>query len=168
MGSERTIGSTSGEGAGGGPGAGPWLRRQPWLHWALLLAWMALIFRLSATPDLKTVPLAQRFHLLPATIGVELTNLLELLLRKAAHMAAFGVLALLAYHALARTFPARPRGRLLAAAFGLSLLYAISDEWHQTFVPTRQGSVRDVAIDTAGAVIALLIIRLRTRRRPAA
>lgn len=161
MGSDRMIGSTSGE------GEGLWARLRPWRDWALLLAWMALIYRLSATPDLKTVPLAQRFHLLPATIGVELTNLLELLLRKAAHMAAFGLLAWFAFRALAATFPAWARGRLLAAAFGLALLYAISDEWHQSFVPTRYGSLRDVAIDTAGATIALLIIWFRTRRGPA-
>ena len=161
MGSDRTIGLTSGK------GEGLWARLRPWPDWALLLAWMALIYRLSATPDLKTVPLAQRFHLLPAAIGVELTNLLELLLRKAAHMAAFGLLAWLGHRALAVTFRTWSRARLLAAALGLTVLYAISDEWHQTFVPTRYGSPRDVAIDTAGAVIALVIIWFRTRRRPA-
>jgi VanZ family protein len=128
---------------------------------------MALIFQLSATPDLKTVPLAQRFHLLPAAIGVELTNLIELVLRKAAHMAAFGMLAWLWHRALGATFPAWARGRLAAIALGLTVIYAASDEWHQTFVPSRQGSLRDVAIDTAGALVALALIWLRTRRRPA-
>ncbi|HYF77183.1 MAG TPA: VanZ family protein [Symbiobacteriaceae bacterium] len=161
MGSDRTIGLTSGK------GEGLWARLRPWLDWAFLLAWMALIYRLSATPDLKTVPLAQRFHLLPAAIGVELTNLLELLLRKAAHMAAFGLLAWLGHRALAGTFRTWSRARLLAAALALTVLYAISDEWHQTFVPTRYGSPRDVAIDTAGALIALASIWFRSRRRPA-
>lgn len=136
-----------------------------WLRYLLVIAWMALIFQLSATPDLRTVPLAQRFHLLPSVIGLELTNLLEFVLRKTAHMAAFGVLAWLSFRALAGARPSWPKGRLFVASLIFTVLYAASDEWHQTFVPTRSGSVRDVAIDTAGAVLALFTLYLR-RRRP--
>ncbi|HWI63334.1 MAG TPA: VanZ family protein [Symbiobacteriaceae bacterium] len=151
MESDRRTGSTSRE------------RWRTAFRYLLLLGWMALIFRLSATPDLRTVPLAQRFHLLPAVLGVEMTNLLEFVLRKAAHMAAFGVLAWLSLSAFAATFPAWPWRRLLALAFCFTVLYAASDEWHQTFVPTRQGSLRDVAIDASGALIALMLLQIRRR-----
>ncbi|HYF92866.1 MAG TPA: VanZ family protein [Symbiobacteriaceae bacterium] len=136
-----------------------------WLRWGMLVAWMALIFQLSATPDLRTVPLAQRFHLLPGVLGVELTNLLEFALRKAAHLAAFGVLAALAFRALSGSRPGWPRRRLYLTSALFTVLYAASDEWHQTFVPTRSGSLRDVAIDTAGAVAALLFIYFRALQR---
>lgn len=153
---DRTNGSTSPEPVRG------W---RLWARWALLLAWMALIFQLSATPDLKTVPLVQRLGLLPGVLAPELINLLEFVLRKAAHMAAFAVLATLAYRALAGTWPSLSRGRLLAASLLVAMLYAASDEWHQTFVPTRDGTVKDVAIDTAGATLALLVISYLNRRR---
>lgn len=133
------------------------------LRYFLVIAWMVLIFQLSATPDLRTVPLAQRFHLLPAVLGLEMTNLLELVLRKAAHMLAFGLLARLSFRALQGARPSWPRGRLFAASLFFTVLYAASDEWHQTFVPTRTGSVRDVAIDTVGAVVAMIIGYLRHR-----
>ncbi|MBV9128416.1 MAG: VanZ family protein, partial [Verrucomicrobia bacterium] len=51
-------------------------------------------------------------------------------------------------------------------------LCATIDEWHQTFVPSRTGSARDVAIDVAGATLALLLLRLafflRRRAQPRA
>ncbi len=37
------------------------------------------------------------------------------------------------------------------------VLYAASDEWHQTFVPTRSGSVRDVMVDTLGGLLGLVV-----------
>lgn len=133
------------------------LRGNRWLPWLLLLAWMALIYQLSATPDLKAVPWAQRFGLLPKLLGREATDLLEFVLRKSAHMGAYAILALLARWAFSGTWPTWTRGRLLAAALGFAVLFAASDEYHQTLVPTRVGSLRDVAIDAAGAVAALLL-----------
>lgn len=41
----------------------------------------------------------------------------------------------------------------------LSIVYAISDELHQTFVPTREGKVRDVLIDTAGILLMYIYIK---------
>ena len=129
------------------------------LHYALLLAWMGLIYYASDTPDLRAVPLAQRFGFLPDFIGQEMTDLLELLLRKGAHMVSFGILALLAYSALATTVPGWSARRIALAAVIIAVLYAISDEWHQSFVPTRVGSYKDVLIDAAGAAIGLLLVR---------
>ena len=45
------------------------------------------------------------------------------------------------------------------------VLYAASDEFHQLFVPSREASVRDVLIDSAGAILALILIRLAARLR---
>jgi len=52
-------------------------------------------------------------------------------------------------------------GRPLFWAVGISLLYACSDEFHQTFVRGREGTPRDVAIDAVGIAIAALLISLR-------
>lgn len=141
------------------------MKRHGLVRYLLLLGWMYLIFRASATPDLRTVPWAQRFGFLPATIGKEATDLLELLLRKSAHMLSFAILALLAHWALAGTFPGWTARRRGWTAFLFAVLYALSDEWHQTFVPTRHGALRDVAIDAVGAALALLVLRLRFARQ---
>jgi VanZ family protein len=42
-------------------------------------------------------------------------------------------------------------------AFAIALLYAASDEWHQSFVPSRDGTLHDVIIDGAGAGLGLLL-----------
>ncbi len=52
-----------------------------------------------------------------------------------------------------------------AAAVCLAFLYAVSDEFHQSFVPGRTPSAWDVCIDTAGAIIGLWLWRLIQARR---
>ena len=45
----------------------------------------------------------------------------------------------------------------VALALAFSLLFAVSDEYHQTFVPGRGGTWTDVAIDSSGAFLAALV-----------
>jgi len=109
------------------------------------LAVMALIFALSATPDLST------------GLGTW-----DLVLRKLAHITIYAVLWL----ALARaTDWRRP-----VAATVVALLYAVSDEIHQTHVHGRHGTPVDVAIDAIGLAVAAgawaLAARLRGRPGP--
>jgi VanZ family protein len=61
--------------------------------------------------------------------------------------------------------------RALAVAFVVAVVYAISDEWHQSFVPRRDSDPVDVLVDTAGAaavvfVSFLLVRRAASRRLP--
>lgn len=82
-------------------------------------------------------------------------NTLQFPIRKAAHMTEYAILTVLIYTALA-VDGFRHRWRLwlsLAAAF----IFACSDELHQLFVPGRCGAFTDVLIDTAGAIIAVLL-----------
>jgi VanZ family protein len=106
------------------------------------LAVMALIFALSATPDLSS------------GLGAW-----DTLLRKLAHITIFGVLWL----TLARA--TRWRRPMLATV--IAILYAISDELHQSFVEGRHGSPVDVAIDALGVGLAVLAWIVVTRRRAA-
>lgn len=101
------------------------------------VALMALIFLLSAQPDLST--------------GL---GFWDLLLRKLAHACVFGGLTLLWVRALG---PLTAHALIWAVA--ISLLYAISDEYHQTFVGGRHGSPLDVGIDAIGICAAVLIVR---------
>jgi hypothetical protein len=89
-------------------------------------------------------------------------------IRKSAHVWEYALLSYLVWRALRK--PHRQDQRpwswrepavvLLAAA-----LYAISDEWHQTFVPSRQGAVIDVFIDLSGSILAMTVVWLVHRRR---
>ncbi len=88
----------------------------------------------------------------PATIAS-----VQFLLRKVAHVSEYAVLAALFYRALVNTICA---GRaFVAAAIVLlaCLAYATTDEFHQSFVPSRTASARDVAIDVSGALLAVCL-----------
>jgi VanZ family protein len=110
-------------------------------YWLPPVLWMGLIFILSAQPTLPHHP----------------DTLLDLLLKKAAHMIEYGILAFLLWRALSRGRGAPPRSALVAA-FVVSVLYAASDEYHQSFVPGRNGTPVDVGIDAVGALVALLVV----------
>jgi VanZ family protein len=106
--------------------------------WLPVLVWAAVIFTFSSIPDLGT------------GLGGW-----DLVLRKLAHAAEYAILGAL----LVRATGSR---RL---AFTVAVVYAASDELHQTFVEGRVGAVHDVAIDAAGAAIGIVLYRsVRARR----
>ncbi len=80
------------------------------------------------------------------------------------HATEFAILCAFAIMILDRIAMSRPR-RNVALALAFSLLFAVSDEYHQTFVPGRGGTWTDVVIDGLGASVAGLIA-LRWRERP--
>ena len=107
--------------------------------------WMGTIYAVSAQPSLPSVP-----------------GLWDLLLKKLMHAAAYGVLALLILRALRGTWS--HEGPIRWASCILSLAYALSDEYHQTFVPGRNGNLVDVAVDAAGIAAAMVFDwRLRAK-----
>jgi VanZ family protein len=117
------------------------------LYWLPPLVWMALIFALSAQPKLPSVP----------------GPWLDTLLKKTGHALGYAVLAWLYARALRPHFSDVTALRLVS--IGLAALYALSDEFHQTFVPGRNGTLVDVAIDASGIIGAMLLYgRLACRR----
>lgn len=87
---------------------------------------------------------------------------IHFLVRKSAHFCSYGLLGAFAFFSWRATFPARPRWTFRWSL--LALLLAVTagglDEFHQTFVPSRTASLRDVFIDTMGAVFFQLAIAL--------
>ena len=90
------------------------------------------------------------------------------LIRKCGHLTEYAILALLLWRATgqATNLLAWPRARKTLL---LVCLYAATDEFHQSFVPTRTSLVSDVFIDTTGGVIGLIVLwfftHCRDRRR---
>jgi VanZ family protein len=115
------------------------------LLWLPVLVWAGIIFALSATPNLRVAPTAD----------------VDFIVRKAGHMAAFGVLAVLVWRALASS----QVRRAMVWSWALTVAYAASDEFHQAFTAGRHPSPVDVGIDSVGALIALLALTLWLRIR---
>jgi VanZ family protein len=111
-----------------------WLRLRPllWL-WLPVSLWMGLIFLLSAQPDLPRTG----------------TSWLDQFLSAGAHVLLFGVLAMLLARALGGGH------RALPMAFTLTLIYALSDEFHQGYVPGRHPDALDLLWDALGAALGL-------------
>jgi hypothetical protein len=113
----------------------------PWL-WPPLL--MTVIFALSAQPHLST------------GLGVA-----DLIARKIAHGVIYAALCAAWWRLLARRLALV---HAVLTAFVLTVAYAVSDEWHQGWVPGRSPSALDVGADALGAGAAA-VSRLRSGRR---
>jgi hypothetical protein len=83
---------------------------------------------------------------------------------KAWHAAEYAILFILCA-SLLRRWMNRPLRAAVYDSLAFCALYAATDEWHQTFVPGRDGCVRDVIIDIAGAMIAAFFYVRFARRR---
>jgi VanZ family protein len=81
-------------------------------------------------------------------------------LRKCAHLTEYAIFALLVWRAVHFTKNHLPPWSWpkIGGTLLIVFLYAASDEFHQSFVPTRTARVSDVFIDTAGGAIGLLIL----------
>jgi VanZ family protein len=92
---------------------------------------------------------------------------IHFLIRKSAHLTEYAVFGTLLWRAfVASNGPAaRPRAWGGAAALLIAALYACTDEYHQSFVPSRTSSIRDVAIDTTGAAAGIAICWVWSARR---
>jgi VanZ family protein len=109
-----------------------------------MLLWMGAIFFLSDQPK----------------SGIPSFGFWDALIKKGSHFLAYAVLA---YLALRVTSGVK---RPYLWAFLITALYAMSDEYHQTFIPGRNGTVMDVLIDSLGGLTALFSLRMNWLRSP--
>lgn len=136
------------------------LRITPWLPAAV---WMLAIFFLSAQPAFASNSLSRGVtKIIVETIGkvipldIEMSTLNDIVsqlnhfVRKFAHFSAYAVLGVLVSYALAKN---KIQGkRAFALSLAICIIYAVSDELHQLFVPGRGCQLKDVIIDTSGAL----------------
>ncbi len=114
-------------------------------RWLPAILWMSFLFYLSH----QTAPLE------PVASNVD---------PFLAHVAVYSVLAFLLHFALAGYSNAAPRWVPVSIAFALAVLYGVSDEIHQAYVPGRVASELDLAADAIGAVIGVGLASLITSR----
>jgi VanZ family protein len=99
-------------------------------RWGPVIAWAAVIFGLSSIPSLSS------------GLGTW-----DEVLRKGAHITEYAILGALLFRALGRELP----------ALAIGILYAASDELHQSFVHGRHSSPFDVAFDACGLALGLVV-----------
>lgn len=133
-----------------------------------LAIWLAVIF-LASTAEFSASntgaliqPLLRWFF---PHISDERVRLVHFLVRKAGHFTEYAVLALLAGRAFRNSSHALVRRYWFLIALLLVSAYALSDEYHQSFVPSRTASIYDSMIDTAGGLTALCLYAPTRRNR---
>ena len=104
--------------------------------WGPVLVWMAVIFIFSAQSHPPFVPGGSG---------------LSYFIRKAGHFTEYAILAIVCRRAMGAR-----RGAWLIVLI-LASVYAVSDEWHQSWVPGREALVGDWLIDSAGAAVGLFL-----------
>ena len=143
-----------------------------YLKLLILIAWMSLIFFFSAQPQLESEEtsnlVAELIYRIYAFIMAgsahlgqsEFMALYIQPIRKLAHFSEFMILGILVYINVLEY----RKDKLFTASLVISILYAMSDEFHQLFVENRYCSIKDMLIDSAGAVLGITICHLINKR----
>jgi len=136
------------------------------LSWTAVLLWLVLIFSLSAQPAEQSDGLSKKVtEVIIETVDrvvpletdekptIDLVERFNHVVRKYAHFSAYLVLGLLIMNALRRSGVRGFKAFIFSLLF--CILYAVSDEIHQLFVPGRGAQVTDVLIDGAGSFVGI-------------
>lgn len=116
-----------------------------WMRWLAVLAWMAVIFYFSSNPNSNEAT-------------KQVFGDINFYVRKLAHITEYAILFTLIRWSFATTHEsAKEQMRRSLVSLVISVLYACSDEYHQSFVPGRSASVGDVLIDSIGICTATLV-----------
>ena len=105
--------------------------------WLPVFVWAGVIFTFSTLPTVKTAQI----------------YIADFIVKKTAHLTEYGIFATLLYRALKESGVNKKRAGFYAIV--LAAGYAITDEFHQSFTPGREPTLRDIIIDTIGATLAV-------------
>ena len=129
-------------------------------YWLPLLIWLGVIF-LGST-DLMSAEHTSRFIVpflrwLKPDISPETLLSVHFVVRKFVHLGEYAVLALLLFRAVVCVANLTWSLWLLGVSIWIvCVVFATTDEFHQSFVRSRTASVRDLMIDSVGAILGLL------------
>lgn len=137
-------------------------RERVWRYGPLLLWMLFITFASTAEFSAGNTSQIVRPILLWLFPGISEAQLVTIhfLTRKAAHFTEYAVLGFLARRAFVSSSQAFIQGYWFQLGLLLVMTFALLDEFHQSFVPSRTASIYDSAIDVAGGLTVLLIFRL--------
>jgi VanZ family protein len=124
------------------------------MDFGAIVLWIGLIFSLSTASfsSAQTEPFITSLysHVMP-WFGALRIETADLLIRKLAHLSEYFIFGIMVSYVLRKRSGLTTVNQIsLAIPFGI--VYAISDEWHQSFVPSRTASTMDVLLDTLGFI----------------
>jgi VanZ family protein len=133
--------------------------------WLPTLVWLGVLamFSTDTFSAEHTGSILQKIlHALFGEVSEQWFEQIHFLIRKSAHFCSYGFLGALAFFSWRATLPAVPRWtfRWSVLAVLLVAVAAASDEYHQSFLPSRTSSLRDVFLDLFGALCFQLAIRI--------
>jgi VanZ family protein len=138
-------------------------------YWLPLLIWLGVIF--IGSSDLMSAEhtsriIAPLLHWLKPDILPETIVQVQFVVRKCAHVSEYAILALVFWRALRGGTGLRMKMSILCLTVWMgATLVAAADEYHQSFVPSRGSSPKDVLIDSAGGIFGLFLANLLRRKK---
>lgn len=152
--------------------------RRIFISWTVVVLYLALIFYFSSQDGTEShkvsAGLLQYLKVLALVLPEYVQNYLikylingngnlEFLLRKVAHFTEYFILSFIFYRAMIVSGSRIKKSIIVTVIF--CFLYAVSDEIHQLFVPGRVFAVRDIIIDTSGALLGMAIVGLKNYKK---
>ena len=119
----------------------------------LVIIWMTFIFIMSNFDANESSNQSNYIvNIMSNIFNITNTDMLTFIIRKLAHFTEYLILGILVYNFI-KNYDKKNYISII-----ICMIYAISDEVHQIYVPGRSFQIRDIIIDTLGAIIGILII----------
>jgi hypothetical protein len=142
-------------------------------YWLPPFIWLGVIF--VGSTDIMSAEQTSRFVVpflrwLKPDICIETVVFIHFLIRKLGHLTEYAILAMLLWRGVYRGMNLQMKMSILfLLAWLAAAIFAVTDEFHQSFVPSRTASPIDMMIDICGAMIGLIICMMfaaQGRSRP--
>lgn len=129
---------------------------------SLVILWMSFIFYMSSLDS--TISSHQSSSIVDILLKVFPTiseNVVSIIIRKTAHFLEYFILGLLVYNYLRQT----KCEKIVLVAILVCILYAITDEVHQAFVPGRSCRLLDMGIDSLGSIFGIYLLNFKNKTK---
>jgi len=126
-------------------------------YWFPVLLWMSFIFWMSTgtfSAQNTSLIIEPLLRFLMPSISAEKADMIHGVIRKLAHVTEYFILGILLFRAFRGGSRELGILRWAVSSFLVVVLYAVSDELHQSFLSTRTASLFDIGIDTLGGILA--------------
>jgi len=129
-------------------------------YWIPVILWMAFIFWMSTetfSQQNTSAIIEPAVRFLAPTASEEEIDKIHGVVRKLAHVTEYLILGMLLFRAFKRGSADRRVWRYAFYSLVITALYAVSDEFHQSFIVVRTASLIDVCFDLFGGILAQCI-----------
>ena len=136
------------------------IKNRSFQYWLPVILWMSFIFWMSTgtfSADSTSLIVEPILRFLMPGISLQQIHMIHIAIRKSGHFTEYFILGLLLFRAFRSGSVELKTLRWVSFSVILVIIYAATDEFHQSFVSTRTASLVDVGIDITGGVFAQVI-----------